>query len=191
MIRMSSAVGRRAIFTIPVIIALGCIAGWLGNPPGPDNPWFAVLAKPALFPAPMLFLTVLLILFVMVGLALAIVLAAPPSRAKVVGLALFVVQLALNFLWTPTFFAAHRMAAALEVLIVLDFVVLMTTIAFFGVSRRAGWLFAPCLAWVLFGSYLNYALVIGNPASLEGEEGPTVATAGAIAGLPPGGSGTI
>lgn len=181
MIQMSSAVGRRAIVTVPAIILLGFLSGWLGNPPGLGNPWFALLSKPALLPNPMVYLAMLLLLYVVMGLALAIVLAAPPSRARIVGLGLFFVQLALNFLWTPTFFAAHRMAAALAVQIVLDFVVLMTMVAFFEVNRAAGWLLAFCLGWVVFGSYLNYALVIGNPASLEGEEGPTMV----IAGLPP------
>ena len=71
-------------------------------------------------------------------------------------------QLVLNFLWSPVFFAAHRIGFALIVILLL----LAAILAFIAVSwrqdRMAAWLFAPYAAWVAFASVLNRSILVLN-----------------------------
>jgi tryptophan-rich sensory protein len=73
-------------------------------------------------------------------------------------MALYAIQLALNFAWSFIFFGAHRIELALvEILLLLVFI-LVTTIAFFRRETVACLLFLPYLGWVAFAAYLNYAI---------------------------------
>jgi tryptophan-rich sensory protein len=71
-------------------------------------------------------------------------------------------QLALNFLWPPVFFAAHRIGLALVVILLL----LAAILAFIALSWRkdrvSAWLFVPYAAWVAFASVLNGAILVLN-----------------------------
>jgi benzodiazapine receptor len=71
-------------------------------------------------------------------------------------------QLALNLAWTPAFFGAQWLWPALAVIIALDVAVAVTMIRFWNVSRPAGALFVPYLAWVLFATALNAAIAVLN-----------------------------
>jgi len=73
-------------------------------------------------------------------------------------LTLFVVQLALNAAWTPTFFGAHLILPALVVITVLWFAILATLLAFRRVSGIAALFLAPYLAWVSIATVLNFEI---------------------------------
>jgi len=78
-------------------------------------------------------------------------------------LSLFLVQLALNGLWSWLFFAWQRGAWALGEVLVLWVVILATLVAFWRVRPLAGLLLVPYLAWVSFATALTYALLQNNP----------------------------
>lgn len=76
---------------------------------------------------------------------------------------LWFVQMGLNFLWSPVFFAAQMPAVALVVILLL-----WAAIAVFIKIARAqdnvsALLFMPYIAWVTFASALNSAIVVLNP----------------------------
>ena len=71
------------------------------------------------------------------------------------GLALFVVQLALNFAWSLIFFRQHAIGAALVEVVVLWAAIGGTTLIFARVTPVAAWLMTPYWAWVSFASVLN------------------------------------
>ncbi len=73
-------------------------------------------------------------------------------------LALFMVQLILNGLWSFVFFGVRRPGAALAEMIVLLGAIAVTTMRFAEVLRLAFWLMTPYGAWVLYGSYLNFGI---------------------------------
>ncbi len=77
-------------------------------------------------------------------------------------LALYGVQLALNLIWTPLFFALERRGLALVDILVLDVLVAATLVLFWRRDRLAGALMAPYLAWVLYATSLNAAIVVLN-----------------------------
>ena len=81
-------------------------------------------------------------------------------------LSLFLVQLAVNALWSWLFFAWHRGGLAFLDILALDALVLTTCAAFWRHRPLAGMLLLPYLAWVLFATALNFAVWRANPALL-------------------------
>ena len=159
---------RWALFTVPLCVLLGFLAGQLG---GPDTQWFTGLEKPAIYPPPATFGIVWTILYAMIGLALALVCSAWGARGRKLAIGAFVVHFALNLAWTPTFFAAQEIAAALVVLLLIDVTLLVVIVLFWNVRRAAGMLLLPYLAWVLFATVLNWQFWQLNPDADGGGAG--------------------
>ena len=82
-------------------------------------------------------------------------------------LGLFCVQLALNALWSWLFFGWRKGELALVDLALLWLLVLVLTVRFFGVSRLAGALLVPYLAWLSFAGALNYSVVQRDPTQFS------------------------
>jgi len=89
-----------------------------------------------------------------------------PRRAAAPALTLFVVQLAVNALWSWPFFRWHRGALALVDVALLWLLILATLLMFWRVSTLAGMLLVPYLAWATFASVLNYTVWRLNPQQL-------------------------
>jgi benzodiazapine receptor len=153
---------RWALVLVPAVVLLGFVSAQLGGS-GPDNPWFAGLVKPAVYPPPALFGIVWTVLYVMMGLAAAMIGAARGARGRGLALAVFVVQLLVNLAWTPVFFGLHLMSAALAVIAALDLLVLLTVLLFWRLRPLGGMLLLPYLAWVLFATVLNWQFLQLNP----------------------------
>lgn len=151
---------RWALFTVPLVVLLGFLAGQVA---GPDTPWFQALEKPAIFPPPAAFGIVWSILYVMIGLALALVCSAWGARGRSLAIGLFIVHFLLNLAWTPTFFGAQNILGGLVVIVLVDITLLLVIWAFWKVRRLAGLLLLPYLAWVLFATMLNYEFLRANP----------------------------
>lgn len=155
---------RWALFLVPAVLLLGLLSGALAGG-GAQDPWFAGLKKPALYPPPQTFGIVWTLLYAMMGLALAMVAAARGAAGRRVAIVAFALQLALNLAWPPLFFAAHQITAALILLLALDLAVLATIALFWRVRQLAALLLAPYLLWILFASYLTWDLRVANPAA--------------------------
>lgn len=153
---------KTALVTVPIILGLGFLMGQLSNS-GYGNDWFDALDKPAAMPPGWAFGAAWSVLYILLGIAVAIVWNAPASGARSVGLTLFLIQLALNFAWSPVFFAAHRVALALAVIVAMLLLSAATTAFFARIRPLAAWLMAPYLAWLGFAAYLNYGILRLNP----------------------------
>lgn len=153
---------RWALVLVPGVILLGFVSGRLAQS-GPDNPWFAALAKPAIYPPPAAFGIVWTVLYLLMGLAAAMVGSARGARGRGVALALFALQLLVNLSWSPVFFGFHQISTALAIIIVLDVLVLLTVVLVWRVRALAGALLLPYLAWILFATVLNWQFLVLNP----------------------------
>ena len=153
-----------AIFTAPLIVLLGSASGWLSGS-GYGNPWFDALTKPFFMPPGWAFGVVWPILYMLMGIALAMVLAEPPSQRKRTALVLFFVQLALNFAWSPIFFAAHDITLAKYVLFTMAVLAAATAGQFLRLRRDAGLLLLPYLGWLVFATMLNSGIESLNPGA--------------------------
>lgn len=154
-------------------IALALGAGAVGGIASIEaRDYYAALERPAWAPPGWLFGPVWTTLYVLMGVAAWLVWRARPvdasgaaaSRRR--GLRLFVLQLALNALWTWVFFA-WRLGAWAFAEILLLWVAIALTIRDFGrVRAAAASLLAPYLAWVTFAAALTWAIWQRNPLRL-------------------------
>ncbi len=154
--------GRIALISVPAIVLAGSASGWLSGS-GYGNPWFDGLEKPGFMPPGWAFGVIWPILYACLGAAAAMIHALPPSAAKRKALTLFYVQLVLNFAWSPVFFAAHDMRAAAVVIIMMLAVAAGAAGQFFRLRAAAGYLMIPYLAWLVFATTLNTAILNLNP----------------------------
>lgn len=90
---------------------------------------------------------------------------APVSALRTLGLALFLVQLALNLAWSWIFFHKHAIGSAALEVAVLWIAIGITIFIFSRVSATAAWLMAPYWAWVTFASILNATIWRLNPTA--------------------------
>ena len=153
-----------AIVTVIAIELLGGLSGWISNS-GYGNGWFDGLQKPGFMPPGAAFGIVWPILYALLGIALAMVLAEPRSDRRRTGLILFFLQMALNFAWSPLFFAAHDISLAKWVIFVMAALAAAAARQFFMVRKPAGLLMVPYLAWLVFATTLNASIEALNPGA--------------------------
>jgi len=143
-----------ALLTVPLVVVIGLFSGWASGS-GADDPWFAALVKPSIYPPGFVFGLVWTILYIMMGFALAYVLAAPKGTDKRFAVMIFAVQLFINALWSPIFFRMHMIGVAFFWILLL-IVLVMGTMAYFArISRTAAALLLPYFAWICFAAVLN------------------------------------
>jgi translocator protein len=153
---------RYALVTVPLILLLGMLSGRASNS-GYGNAWFAALTKPAAMPDAWLFGAAWTILYLMLGLALAIILHAHGARLRGIAIGFFAAQFLLNLAWSPLFFGMHRVGAAFLVIILMLALAIVTASAFWRVRRPAGLLMLPYVLWLGFAAFLNYEILRLNP----------------------------
>lgn len=156
--------GRIALVTVPSIILAGSASGWLSNS-GFGNPWFDALDKPSFMPPGFLFGIVWPALYALMGIALAMILAEPPSPRRRAAVTLFFLQLALNFAWSPIFFAGHGLSLAKYVIFVMAVLAAAAAGQFLRIRRVAGLLLVPYLLWLVFAATLNATIENLNPGA--------------------------
>jgi tryptophan-rich sensory protein len=157
---------RYALFTVPSILLLGTVSGRIAGA-GAGNAWFDALEKPAIMPPGWAFGVAWTILYILLGLALALILHARGARGRGLALALFVVQLLLNFAWSPIFFAYHEVGAAFWTIAVMILLSGATAILFWRIRRAAALLMLPYLAWLGFAALLTWQIGALNPEAAE------------------------
>ena len=155
---------KTALVAVIAIELLGGASGWLSNS-GYGNGWFYSLRKPSFMPPGWTFGVVWPILYALLGIAVAMVLAEPPSPRRKLALVLFFVQLALNFAWSPIFFAAHDIGLAKVVIFVMAALAAAAAGQFLRLRREAGLLLVPYLAWLVFAATLNATIEVLNPGA--------------------------
>ena len=133
-------------------LAVGFLAGQVTAPNIAS--WYSHLAKPSGNPPNWVFAPVWTALYVLIAVAAWRVWRAAGWWTR--GLALWLIQLALNLAWSFIFFGAHNPGAALADLVVLWLGIAATLIVFWRTDRTAGVLLIPYLAWVSFAGVLNF-----------------------------------
>ncbi|MDZ7295188.1 MAG: tryptophan-rich sensory protein [candidate division KSB1 bacterium] len=122
--------------------------------------WYPTLAKPVFTPPSWLFGPVWTVLYVLMGIAIAMIWhKSPGSNAATV---LFLVQLVFNVLWSLFFFGLRSPAVALVDILLLWGTLLATLLAFWRILPVSGILLMPYLLWVSYAAVLNASIVYLN-----------------------------
>jgi benzodiazapine receptor len=153
---------RWALFTVPLLVFLGFLSGRVAGS-GVGNRWFEALVRPAAMPPGWVFGAAWTALYILMGIALAMILNARGARARGTAIMLFVLQFIANLAWSPLFFAAHQVVAAFVLILLILALAVATTVAFGRVRATAAWLMVPYLAWLCFASILNWQVHSLNP----------------------------
>jgi benzodiazapine receptor len=125
--------------------------------------WFAQLNKPAWNPPNWLFAPVWTTLYLLMGIALYLVWKTNANiDTKRWAIVIFIVQFALNFIWSDIFFKQHQTGWAFVDIVVLWLAILCSIIAFSKISKTAAWLLVPYISWVSFAAILNYTILQMN-----------------------------
>jgi tryptophan-rich sensory protein len=149
----------RRYFALALFIALvlggGTLIGFMTLP----GDWYAGLAKPPFNPPNWIFAPAWTLLYIMVAVAGWRTWQREPHSA---GMTVWFIQLALNFIWSPLFFGAHRIGAALFIVAALLAAILAFIVMRWRRDHVAVLLFAPYAAWVAFATLLNGSLWVLN-----------------------------
>lgn len=128
--------------------------------------FYGHLNQPAWAPPSWLFGPVWSALYALMGIAAWLVWRVGGFGAARKALMLFVLQLAINALWSWLFFGWHRGALAFADIVLLWLLIVATVAAFWRLRPLAGVLLLPYLAWVSFAGVLNFVVWQLNPAIL-------------------------
>lgn len=147
----------KAIIAIVIPLMVGATSGFF-TISGVES-WYQTIQKPSWNPPNWIFGPVWTTLYVMMGIALFLVWKEDTSEElKKIAIALFAVQLTLNFFWSFIFFNQQQPGWALVEIIAMWFFILLTIFAFAQVNKTAAWLLVPYISWVSFASILNYTI---------------------------------
>ncbi len=148
-------------------MAATLLAGGIGAIASVDAAsFYASLNQPAWAPPASVFGPVWTALYALMGVAVWLAWREPASRVRTQALVVFVVQLAVNALWSWLFFAWHLGAWALADVLLLLALIGVTIALFRRVRPLAAALLVPYLAWVGFASALTWAVWRANPTVL-------------------------
>jgi len=124
---------------------------------------FESINKPPLSPPGILFPIVWSVLYILMGVASYFVYVSDGADGtKRVALTLYGVQLFFNFFWSILFFNMEAYLAAFVWLVIMLLLIIATTMLFYAIDKKAGYLMIPYILWVTFAGYLNLAIYFLN-----------------------------
>lgn len=148
----------KILAAVVICLAIGYFSGIVTRSAILD--WYPTLEKPIFNPPNWIFAPVWTALYIMMGVAAGLVWNRISIETEAVKKAMvfFIIQLALNALWSYLFFGLRNpMLAGLEI-IVLWLMIYETYLKFSKINKIAGYLFIPYLAWVSFAAVLNASI---------------------------------
>jgi tryptophan-rich sensory protein len=120
--------------------------------------FYAELVRPGWAPPAAVFGPVWTVLYAMMAVAAWLVWRRREIRPARIALAFFMIQLALNALWSWLFFGWNQGALSFLDIVLLWGLIVATLVLFWRISPLAGLLLLPYLAWVTFAAALNYEI---------------------------------
>ena len=135
-------------------------AGIIFTSEGIDS-WYQTLTKPFFTPPNSFFAPVWTVLYLMMAASLYLVLRSKKA-GKITAVGLFIIQLALNVLWSFLFFKLHNPLFAFVDILFLSLVIGQTIAIFSEINRAAGRILYPYLIWVIFATLLNLGVILMN-----------------------------
>ena len=124
--------------------------------------WYQALAKPSFNPPNWVFAPVWTTLYFLMDVSSWRIWRRRATQATRGALALFGLQLFLNFAWSVLFFGFQRIDLALIDIVILFVAIVANMILFWRIERLATLLLVPYAAWVVFAIVLNVSIWLLN-----------------------------
>jgi len=150
-------------------LAASAVVAYLGSQVTVGNVegWYATADKAPWSPPNWVFGPVWTVLYAAMAVAAWLVWRSHAEGSKA-ALTAYGVQLVLNLLWTPVFFALYPVLGtsalwiAFGIIVALAVAVAVTVVLFGPISRAAGLLMLPYLSWIVYASSLNLWAALHN-----------------------------
>lgn len=122
--------------------------------------WYPTIIKPVFNPPNWVFMPVWTLLFVLMGIAAGLIWDKIKEQNAEVKKALgfFLIQLALNAIWSYLFFGLKNPMLALIEIALLWLIIYETYLKFIKINKTAGYLLIPYMTWVGFAAILNASI---------------------------------
>lgn len=148
-----------AIFIISAEL-VGVVSALLS---GGFGDFYEKFTPPPLLPPSWLFPVVWTILYALMGFSAYLISSSDANQTdKTKALAIYWIQLAVNFLWSIVFFRFESLWGAVVVILVLLALIIAMIAAFRKINPLAALLNVPYLLWVAFATYLTIAVAVIN-----------------------------
>ena len=145
------------IINIAIPLAMGGIGAWFTSQY--VKTWYVTLNKPSFNPPNWVFAPVWTTLFILMGIAAYLVwLKREQVQYFARTVAIYLIQLVLNVMWSFLFFYAHEIGIALFEIIALLLAIIINAMVFYKIDKTAGLLFIPYILWVGFATILTYSI---------------------------------
>uniref|UniRef100_A0A0K8TDL5 Translocator protein n=1 Tax=Lygus hesperus TaxID=30085 RepID=A0A0K8TDL5_LYGHE len=145
---------------LAVLVLLPNIGGWLGAFTF-DLDWYNKLHKAPINPPGWVFGPMWTVLYCLMGVASFLVIMKDGSNAFAPFL-IYLIQLGLNWAWTPIFFHYHLLLWSLIEISITDVLVVLTIVVFWRVRPLAAVLLLPYIAWLGIATYLTTYIYLNN-----------------------------
>ena len=149
---LTRRIGMLALsLSVPLII--GAIAGTAT--PSSVGTWYASLNAPSFSPPSWVFAPVWTALYLIMGYSFYRIWRKERSQIRTIAMAVYGIQLLLNFCWTFIFFYFKHIGGALAEIVVLWAAIAFMITSFYKIDRTAALLNLPYLIWVTFATALT------------------------------------
>ena len=150
----------KKIITLTLCIAVPLLIGGISGfaTATSINDWYIDINKPSFNPPNYLFGPVWTTLYILMGISFYMILQSPKTELRKKAVAIFCIQLFLNFCWSFIFFKFQLLGLAfIEIIFMLLSIITMITV-FYKINKTAALLQTPYLLWVSFASVLNASI---------------------------------
>lgn len=163
--RIDSLTG--ALVALALLFVLTFVAAAIGAAASVNaGEFYESLNRPAWAPSPAVFGPVWTVLYSLIAIAAFLVVREVGWSAARLPILLYIVQLAVNAVWTWLFFGWRLGGAALLDIVVLLVMVSVMAVVFWRIQPLAGILLLPYLVWIGFATALTWSVWRLNPGLL-------------------------
>ena len=124
--------------------------------------WYANLAQSALTPPPWVFSVAWPVLYILLAMVGCMLWHNRHQPYLYLAFILFLIQLILNWLWTPFFFHWHQIGLSFSLIIVIIIVTSIISLITYNRHRIISLMLFLYIAWLLFAAYLNGYILFHN-----------------------------
>lgn len=149
------------IVNLAITLSVGYLGSWFTL--SSVKTWYVTINKPSFNPPDWIFPPVWTGIFILIAIAAYRIWQKKDQIQHFPRtIAVYLIQLILNLLWSFIFFYSRQIGVALFEIVVLLMVVVFNAWVFYKIDKPAGLLFIPYILWLSFATVLTYNIFVLN-----------------------------